>query len=110
MDPPNSENEFDGHLCAPVTADPVNPEHYKTDGLECIDAIRAALGEEGFKSFCRGNVIKYSWRSGKKDHQQDGSIPSLNEDMKKATWYASMAAGVDPRPDENAKTDKKEFE
>ena len=55
-----------------------NPPHYTQGSIECIDAIRAALGEDGFKAFCRGNSIKYLWRYNRKG----GS-----EDLKKATWY-----------------------
>lgn len=61
-----------------------HPPHYQTkDGIECIDAIRAALGSEGFKAYCRGQVIKYSWRAGKKG--------CAAEDMAKAAWYAERA-------------------
>lgn len=42
-------------------------QHYCTDSIECIDAIRAALGKEGFIAYCRGNVLRYTWRMGKKD-------------------------------------------
>lgn len=45
----------------------VDPGHYKTEGVEAIDAIRAALGHEGFIAYCRGQVIRYLWRLGKKD-------------------------------------------
>ena len=62
-----------------------NPPHYQTDnGIECIDAIRAALGADGFVAYCRGNAIKYSWRAGKK------SLHS--EDLRKALWYLDRAA------------------
>jgi hypothetical protein len=44
-----------------------DPDHYKTGTFECIDAIRAALGDEGFISYCRGNIMRYTWRLGKKD-------------------------------------------
>jgi len=61
------------------TADMVNhPPHYTSGDIECIDAIRAALGYEGFQAFCRGNVIKYNWRCDKK-----GGV----EDISKARWY-----------------------
>ena len=42
-----------------------HPPHYaETDnGVECIDAIRAALGREQFIGFLRGQVIKYQWLS-----------------------------------------------
>ena len=43
------------------TADYVNnPPHYTHGNIECIDAIRAALGKEGFMAFCRGNSISSS--------------------------------------------------
>lgn len=42
-------------------------QHYRTDSIECIDAIRAALGKEGFIAYCRGNMLRYVWRLGKKD-------------------------------------------
>ena len=59
------------------------PKHYaETDnGVECIDAIRAALGKEQFVGFLRGQVIKYQWRLGKKD--------SSVQDNRKAIWYAT---------------------
>ena len=44
-----------------------NPDHYKTGGIECIDALRDALGHEGFIAYCRGQIIRYAWRIGKKD-------------------------------------------
>lgn len=61
-------------------SDPVNhPAHYNQGGIECIDAIRAALGAEGFKAHCRGTAIKYLWRVGLKQKHA--------EDCKKAVWY-----------------------
>lgn len=30
--------------------------------IECIDAIKAALTQEEFSGFCKGNIIKYVWR------------------------------------------------
>jgi len=57
-----------------------SPPHYthSDNDIECIDAIRAALGPEGFAAFCRGNVIKYNFRC---DHK--GGI----QDVEKARWY-----------------------
>lgn len=73
-----------------LAGDAVNsPAHYKRSEIETIDAIRAALGEEGFLSFCRGNCLKYVWRAPLKGR--------FAEDMQKAAWYARMAAGDDPR-------------
>jgi hypothetical protein len=59
--------------------DPINPDHYKQGDIECIDAIKAALGPDGFKAYCRGNVIKYLWRSNWKGQS--------TEDYRKALWY-----------------------
>ena len=38
------------------------PPHYTMGSIECIDAIREALGPEGFESWCQGNAMKYLWR------------------------------------------------
>lgn len=64
-----------------------HPKHYQSDtGIECIDAIRAALGLEGFVSHCRGTAIKYAWRSGDKDEK------AFSEDLRKGAWYLTRAA------------------
>lgn len=57
-----------------------NPAHYTHGGIECIDAIEAALGRDGFIAFLRGQVIRYQWRLGHKD--------SAEQDAAKARWYA----------------------
>ena len=45
-------------------SDNVNsPDHYNLAGIECIDAIRAATGEDGFSHYLQGNKMKYLWRS-----------------------------------------------
>ena len=51
--------------------DAVNPEHYKQNKIECIQAV------EGMP-YLEGNIIKYVWR-----HEYKGGI----EDLKKARWY-----------------------
>lgn len=67
--------------------DPVNhPTHYTQGGIECIDAIEAALGREGFIAFLRGQVIKYQWRLGAKG--------PVAEDNAKAAWYCNKLAEV----------------
>ncbi|MGB0818876.1 MAG: DUF3310 domain-containing protein [Candidatus Puniceispirillaceae bacterium] len=66
-----------------------NPPHYTDGEIECIDAIRAALGPDGFRAFCRGNAMKYIWRCELKDN--------MNTDLEKAGWYLQTArnqAGV----------------
>jgi hypothetical protein len=39
-----------------------HPAHYCQGGIETIEVIKAALGEDGFQSYCAGNVIKYVFR------------------------------------------------
>ena len=58
-------------------SDPVNPSHYKQGGIECIEAIKAALCE-GFPDYLRGNVMKYLWR-----YKEKGGV----EDLRKSAWY-----------------------
>jgi len=80
--------------CAAPTdvKDMVNrPAHYNNGDIECIDAIKAMLGEEGFVAYCRGNAVKYQWRAGLKFNRR--------EDMRKSVWYSRMADGDDPRLD-----------
>lgn len=70
-----------------------NPEHYRKDGKECIDAMREdfieRFGEEDgitmLVGFCLGNAFKYGWRGGLKLGQ------SVKLDTDKATWYQQMA-------------------
>lgn len=57
-----------------------HPNHYTHGSIECIDAIEAALGPEGFAAFLRGNIIKYNWRC-KHKHGL--------EDIEKARWYVN---------------------
>lgn len=60
--------------------DPVNhPEHYETNGIECIDALVASQGKDAVKEFCICNAFKYIWRN---KHKK-----SSVEDIKKAVWY-----------------------
>lgn len=56
-----------------------HPPHYTQGGIECIDAIEAALGPYGFRAFLRGQVLKYLWRVGLKG--------DAAEDLAKAAWY-----------------------
>jgi len=73
----------DGFCPMPQAAvDLVNhPPHYKSEnGVECIEAIEAALTPEEFRGYVKGNCIKYLWRERSK-----GGVESL----KKADWYLS---------------------
>tara|TARA_R110000751_G_scaffold56918_8_gene121061 strand:- start:3958 stop:4314 length:357 start_codon:yes stop_codon:yes gene_type:complete len=54
-----------------------SPPHYNQHGIECIQAIEAAL-DGGFESYLQGNIMKYLWR-----YKYKNGI----EDLKKAEWY-----------------------
>lgn len=93
---PKIEGNDSGFEKVDLPADMVNqPSHYNYGEIECIDAIKGMLGEEGFKAYCRGNAMKYTWRAGLKFDEV--------EDLKKASWYNRMAAGDDPREDTKPK-------
>jgi hypothetical protein len=55
-----------------------HPPHYNQAGIECIEAIQAALTPEEFKGYCKGNNFKYTWRENYK---------GKDEDLAKAAWY-----------------------
>jgi hypothetical protein len=64
-------------------SDVVNhPPHYQGK-VECIDAIEAALGDDGFVAHCRGTAMKYIYRAGRKGESV--------EDLRKAAWYLDRA-------------------
>ena len=63
-----------------------SPSHYNQAGIECIDAIKASLGDN-YQDYCKGNVMKYLWR-----YKYKNGI----EDLKKAQWYLnSMVESVE---------------
>ena len=71
-----------------TTKDVVNsPTHYNQTGIECIDAIGAALGD-GFEYYLQGNVMKYLWR-----YRYKNGI----EDLKKAEWYQNKLIEIKER-------------
>lgn len=68
------------HRLEDMAPDDVNhPSHYTQGGIECIDALQAALSPSEFQGFCRGNAMKYLWRMGLKGYAK--------QDMEKAIWY-----------------------
>ena len=61
--------------------DPVNhPAHYTAGGIECIDAIAAALTcqKDPMQAWLTGQVLKYLWR---------WPLKNGLEDLEKARWY-----------------------
>lgn len=66
-------------------AESVNhPSHYNQSHIECIDAIQAALTDEEYRGFCKGNIIKYVWR----EKHKGGA-----ESLEKAQWYLELLNG-----------------
>lgn len=59
-----------------------SPTHYQTFtsnvNIECIDAMRAAFGDDVVCDFCKCNAMKYIWRASSKGG---------NQDIEKAIWY-----------------------
>ena len=55
--------------------DPINPDHYRSGGMEAIDVIEAFFPD----SFHLGNAFKYIARAGKKGDRL--------EDLRKSVWY-----------------------
>ena len=62
-----------------------HPEHYTSGGVECIDAIEAALTPEEFRGFLKGNVLKYTWRE---------RLKAGKESLQKAQWYLNKLVGL----------------
>lgn len=87
-----------------MAPDMVNhPPHYETNGIECIDAMRASQGDEVTKNFCVCNAFKYIWRSTHKG--------SEIQDLEKAIWYLNKAIEIGKQaPDPNADTSPKRLE
>ena len=50
-----------------------SPKHYKLEGMnvESIEVIKSILGKEGFKAFCKGNIMKYLIRAERKNGLED---------------------------------------
>lgn len=60
-------------------ADAINPSHYKHNGIETIDYMKAVSTDDEFKGHLRLTAIKYISRLGKKDCPK--------QEIKKAIWY-----------------------
>jgi hypothetical protein len=61
-----------------TSKDAINPNHYKGNGIECIEYMKERLNSEAFLGYLNGNVIKYTHR-----WQDKNGI----EDLRKARWY-----------------------
>ena len=54
-----------------------SPAHYTQNKIECIDAIKNALGS-GYEYYLQGSIMKYIWR-----YRDKNGV----EDLMKAKWY-----------------------
>ena len=62
-------------------SDAINPDHYKTGGVECINAIQGSMSSAAFKGYLKGNCMKYLWR------YETKHLDRPVEDLQKAQWY-----------------------
>jgi len=63
-----------------------HPSHYQLrNGIEVIDVIRGALTPEQYRGYCKGNLIKYILRSGKKDDE----VQDLNKGDMYLKWLVN---------------------
>jgi hypothetical protein len=68
-----------------TASDPVDhPSHYTDGNIEVIDFIADKGLVEGF---CKGNVIKYVSRAGKKASAKLSELDKEIQDLQKARWY-----------------------
>lgn len=61
----------------------INPSHYKSDTIECIDAMKACSTHEEFRGHLKLTVMKYLWREDKKGEGDQARV----ENLEKAAWY-----------------------
>lgn len=69
--------------------DNINPSHYKSGDIECIDAMCSAFGRAQVIKWAEVNAFKYLFRMHKKG-------PRV-ENIEKAIWMLEFALGKDPR-------------
>lgn len=65
----------------------INPSHYNSGDISCMDAIIAAYGIEEAKIWAKITTFKYLWRLGKKD--------AILQEIGKAKWYLDELAELE---------------
>ncbi len=58
------------------------PKHYLIMGEETITIIARSMTFDEWRGYCRGNVLKYRLRAGKKDDE--------SQDLAKADFYEEL--------------------
>jgi len=66
---------------AEVESDAINPDHYKSGDIECIDAIKESMSNIAYKGYLKGNCMKYLWR------YETKHLDNPQQDLEKAQWY-----------------------
>lgn len=62
------------------------PSHYQVfDGVESIEIIARSMTVSEFRGFCKGNVLKYRLRAGKKSE-----LATMEKDLNKAAFYQEL--------------------
>lgn len=84
----NKQQKYEDHQDEMVR----QPSHYNQSGIECIDAIHACLGDEGFINYCHGNMLKYSWR-----WKYKGGLQDLNKSAEYGMFIENVTNGGKPR-------------
>jgi hypothetical protein len=59
--------------------DAINPDHYKTGGIEAIDYMKAKSTPEEFRGYLRLSALKYLSRVGHKDDDI--------QELEKSKWF-----------------------
>lgn len=94
---PQSNDFGETNPDSPNSTASCHPNRYAgTGGIECIDAIHAALGDEGFESFCVGQCMRYLWRYKRKNGSND---------LHKAADYLGWATKTRETIEGNAESD-----
>ena len=67
------------------------PEHYRQGSIECIDAIRESMTPFDFAGYCKGNVIKYTWRA---HNHKESPVVHLNKAQDYLRWWIETEAQI----------------
>ena len=80
----------------------INPSHYNSSDISCMDAIVAAYGIEEAKIWAKITAFKYLWRLGKKDE--------VLQEIGKAEWYLNKLAELETSTKEEKNKEAKRIE
>ena len=67
------------------------PSHYRQGQIECIDAIRESMTPHDFAGYCKGNVIKYTWRA---HNHNEVPLVHLNKAADYLRWWVETETNI----------------